>query len=146
MKPSRSAAVAVAALAATTIATPALAASKPMLKQTSLTARAAKSTVAPKHGDTLLLTLRSGKALVDTALTNFSVRSRHTTSPSSTATTKWGSWAAVTKVTETSPGHYAFKVVVPNLKKGQKEQYEVKFAGDKTHASSHSQVLSVAVS
>lgn len=139
---SRSAAVASAALAAVTVVTPAFA-TTPVNAPTSLNARAAKTTVAPRHKDTVNLTLRSHKVGVAGEASKFLVRSRR-----DTATARWGAWKPVAATASMVAGHYKVSVTLPKLAKGKKEQYQVKFAGDsvKHLNASRSQVVTITAS
>ncbi len=139
---SRSTAVASAALAVVTVVTPAFA-TTPVNAQTSLNARAAKTTVAPRHKDTVFLTLTSKKVGVNGEAKSFLVRSRR-----DTVSAKWGAWKSVSATAMAGKGHYRVSVTLPNLGKGKKEQYEVKFAGDKTKHlnASRSQVITITAS
>ncbi len=140
---SRSAAVASAALAAVTVVTPAFA-TTPVNAPTSLNARAAKTTVAPRHKDTVNLTLRSHKVGVAGEASKFLVRSRR-----DTATAKWGAWKPVAATASMVAGHYKVSVTLPaKLGKGKMEQYQVKFAGDsvKHLNASRSQVITITAS
>ena len=131
-----------ASVAAVAIGSPAFAATSSSAHPTSLTARASKAAVAPKHRDPVLLTLRSGKSGVAGEMTNFLVRSRRDVNKSA----KWGAWSHVAAVPGAKSGQYEISVVMPaSAKKGQKEQYQVKFAGDavQKYASSRSEVFVV---
>lgn len=132
-------------LAATAIGSPAFAATSPKTHPTSLNARASKAAVAPNHRDPVLLTLRSGKSGVAGEATNFLVRTRRDGSKSS----KWGAWAHVAAIPGSKNGQYKVQVTMPaSAKKGQKEDYQVKFSGDpvKQLAPSRSQVFIVKAS
>jgi phosphatidate phosphatase APP1 len=116
--------------------------------QTSLTIRASKSTVAPKHRDHFTLTLRSGRKLVTGEPgSNFVIQERR-----DRAGAKWQADPVATdSVTEstTSPGHYTFTFTMPaTLTKGQKEQVRVKFTGDTAngYAASRSPVVTLTAS
>jgi hypothetical protein len=140
----RPAVVAAAAGITLAVAAPAVAAMTGA-HPTSLNLRATKATVAPKHHDTLNLTLRSGRHGVAGEESNFTLRSRRGTSTSS----KWGAWAPVTAVAGKNAGQYVVTVTLPGtLHKGQKEQYEVAFTGDAANhlTRSHSQVVTVTAS
>ena len=113
-------------------AAPALAATAP--KPTALTLKAAHSSVAPKHKDTLTSTLKSGK----TAIKNETVKLER-------RATGAKSWTVVSSKTTDSKGQDTWSVV-PGSKKGQKEQYEVVFSGTKSYKASHSSVITVTVS
>ena len=140
----RPAIVVAASVAAVAIGSPAFAATS-TAHRTSLNARASKAAVAPRHRDQVTLTLRSGKSGVAGEMTNFLVRSRRDVSKSA----KWGAWSHVVAVPGTKSGQYVTSVMMPaSAKKGQKEQYQVKFAGDpvQKYASSRSQVFVVKAS
>ena len=138
----RTAAVASASLVVATMVTPAFA-TTPVNAPTSLNARAAKTTVAPRHKDTVYLTLRSKKVGVNGEAADFLVRSRR-----DTVTGRWSAWQSVAATATTGKGHYRISVTLPKLGKGKKEQYEVKFSGDKTKhlSASRSQVLTITAS
>jgi hypothetical protein len=135
-----------ASVAAATLAAPAFATtSSTTLHHTSLNARATKDAVKPGHKDRVVLTLRSGKKGIAGEESNFLVRMRRDVSTSS----KWGAWMPVTATPGTKDGRYRIEVTMPaSTKKGHKEQYEVKFAGDATHdyAKSRSHVFTVKAS
>ena len=141
----RPAVLVAASVAAATLASPAFATTPSTMHHTSLNARAAKDVVMPGHKDRVVLTLRSGKTGIAGEESSFLVRMRRDTSTSS----KWGTWASVTAVPGTKAGRYRIQVTMPTTnRKGQKEQYQVKFAGDATHhyAASRSQVFTVKAS
>lgn len=141
---SRPAILIAAAVSAATIGAPAFATVSTTNAPTSLNARAAKAVVAPRHTDSVALTLRSHHAGVAGEAANFLVRTRRDTS-----TAKWGAWKAVAATAGTVNGHYRVVVTMPaKIGKGKKEQYQVKFAGDsaKHLASSRSQVITVTAS
>ena len=135
-----------ASVAAATLASPAFATtSSTTLHHTSLNARATKDAVKPGHKDRVVLTLRSGKTGIAGEESNFLVRMRRDVSTSS----KWGAWTPVTATPGTKDGRYRIEVTMPtSTRKGHKEQYEVKFAGDTTHdyAKSRSHVFTVKAS
>ncbi len=142
---SRPAVLVATTLAVAVVGSPAFAATSTKAHPTTLTARASKGTVAPKHTDTVNVVLRSGKAGVAGEESNFLVRSRRDVSK----TAKWGAWTPVAATPGTTKGHYAITVTMPaKATKGQKEQFEVKFAGDAANhlARSHSQVFTVKAS
>ena len=131
-----------ASVAAVAIGSPAFAATSSMTHRTSLNARASRAAVAPKHKDPVVLTLRSGKSGVAGEMANFLVRSRRDVSKSA----KWGAWSHVAAVPGSKSGKYEISVKMPaSAKKGQKEQYQVKFAGDpaQKYAASRSEVFVV---
>lgn len=134
-----------ASVAAATIGSPAFAATSTTAHPTSLNARPSKAAVAPNHRDPVLLTLRSGKSGVAGEMANFLVRSRRDVSKSA----KWGAWGHVVAVPGAKSGQYEIRVMMPaSAKKGQKEQYQVKFSGDpvQKYAASRSQVFIVKAS
>jgi hypothetical protein len=138
----RPAVLVAASVAAATLASPAFATTPSTMHHTSLNARATKDGVAPAHKDRVVLTLRSGKTGIAGEESNFLVRMRRDVSTSS----KWGAWAPVTAVPGVKDGRYRIQVTMPvTARKGQKEQYQVKFAGDAAHqyAASRSQVFVV---
>ncbi len=131
-----------ATVAAAALGSPAFAATSSKPHPTSLNARAGKAAVAPKHKDPVLLTLRSGKKGIAGEMANFLVRSRGDVSKSS----KWGAWSHVLAVPGVKSGQYKIQVTMPaSAKKGQKEQYQVKFSGDpvQKYAASRSEVFVV---
>lgn len=113
-------------------ASPALAATSP--KPTSLTLKAAKSSVAPKAKDTLTGTLKAG----NTPLKNEPVKLERRAAGAK-------SFTLVTTKNTDSKGQVVL-TVTPGTKKGQKEQYELIFAGDKSYKGSHSSIITVTVS
>jgi hypothetical protein len=132
-----------AATAAAMIAVPTAAMASTTDARTSLNARAAKDVVAPKHTDTVFLTLRSHKTGVAGEESHFLVRTRRDTGTSPSA---WSTWSAVTATAGTKVGRYRVTVTMPaKIGTGKKEQYQVKFAGDsaKHLAPSRSQVITV---
>lgn len=135
-----------ASVAAATLASPAFATTpSTTTHHTSLNARATKDATMPGHKDRVVLTLRSGKTGIAGEESNFMVRMRRDTTTSS----KWGTWAPVTAVPGTKAGRYRIHVTMPTTsRKGQKEQYQVKFAGDATnhYAASRSQIFTVKAS
>ena len=140
---SRPIAVAVAGAPVFAAGNPTHPAAKP--HHTSVNASASKGVVAPKHTDTVNVTLRSGKSAVAGEESNFLVRSRRDVSD----TAKWGDWSAVAATAGASDGHYTFSVTLPaKLTNGQKEQFQVKFAGDAANnlAASRSQIFTVKAS
>jgi 5-hydroxyisourate hydrolase-like protein (transthyretin family) len=101
---------------------------------TSLTVKAAKSTVAPHAKDALTGTLKSGsKPLADEKV---KLERRQAGAKSFTL---------VSTKTTNSKGQVAY-TVVPGTKKGQKEQYELVFAGTTSYRASHSKVITIVVS
>lgn len=131
-----------AAVAAATMATPAFASSPTTDAHTSLNARASKSVVAPRHTDTVFLTLRSHQAGVAGEADHFAVRMRRDTS----TTTKWSTWTTVAATPGTKDGRYQVSVTMPpKIAKGKKEQFQVRFTGDTARhlAASRSQVFTV---
>lgn len=129
----------VAALAAA--GAPAFATASSTTVPTSLNARAVKDVVAPRHQDTVVLTLRSRHAGVTGEADAFLVRTRR-----DNGTSTWSTWQSVSAVPGTKDGRYRVTVDMPaKIGKGKKEQYQVKFAGDaaKSLRSSRSQVITV---
>ncbi|MFZ2058663.1 MAG: hypothetical protein WAV54_14755 [Acidimicrobiales bacterium] len=122
-------------------AIPAFASGKPTAKPTSITLKASKATVAPKHKVSLTATLKSGKSpLADEQLC---LQSR---TPSTTGGwSSWGSCANFASLTN-SKGQVGVNGVVPGNKKGAKTQYEVVFPGATGYKASHSPVITVTVS
>lgn len=117
------------ALAGVTAA-PALAATT----STAITLKAAHSTVAPKAKDSLTATLKSGSRRLAGETVQLEKRAagaRH--------------WTTVSSKTTGSKGETTW-TVTPGTRKGQKEQYEVVFAGTKAYKASHSAVITVTVS
>jgi hypothetical protein len=130
----RSFAVAAGVLAASLAAAPAFAATAPTTKPTSLTIKAAKSTVARNQKDTLTGTLKSGKKVLAGETVKLEKRAagaKHFT--------------VVATKTTTAKGQVTL-VVTPGTKKGQKEQYELVFSGTKSYKASHSSIITVTVS
>jgi len=111
---------------------PALAATA--AKPTSLTLKASHTSVAPKAKDTLTATLRSGR----TAVANESVKLEKRAAGAK-------SWTLVSAKTTNAKGQTSWSVV-PGTKKGQKEQYELVFSGNKSYKASHSSIITVTVS
>ena len=141
----RPAVLVAASVAAVTLASPAFATTPSTMHHTSLNARATKGAVPAGHKDRVVLTLRSGKTGIAGEESNFLVRMRRDVSTSS----KWGTWATVTAVPGTKAGRYRVQVMMPpTARKGQKEQYQVKFAGDAAnhYAASRSHVFTVKAS
>ena len=118
-------------LAASLTAAPALASAA---VPTSLTLKAAHSSVAPKAKDTLTGYLKAGKL----ALANQTVKLEQRASGAKTFK------VVATKTTDAN-GKVVL-TVTPGTKKGQKEQYELVFAGTKTYKASHSAIITVTVS
>ena len=121
-------------LAASLTAAPALAATS---VPTTLTLKAAKSTVAAKAKDTLTGTLKSGKAADGGESVRLVKRSAGTRKFTSTGITK-----------RTDAKGQVTLSVTPGTKKGQKEQYMLVFNGDaaKHLKGSHSAVITITVS
>jgi 5-hydroxyisourate hydrolase-like protein (transthyretin family) len=132
MNPLRPAAVIGAVALAGLGVTPALAATAP--KPTSLTLKAAHSSVAPKTKDTLTATLKSGTKPVAGEPVKLEKRAAGAKS-----------WTLVSSKTTNAKGQTSWSVV-PGSKKGQKEQYELVFSGNKSYKASHSSVITVTVS
>ena len=104
------------------------------VKPTSLALKAAKSSVVPNQKDTLTGTLKSGTTVL--AGQTVKLEKRAAGAKSFTVVT--------TKKTD-AKGHIVL-TVTPGTKKGQKEQYELVFAGTKTYKASHSSIITVTVS
>jgi hypothetical protein len=132
-----------AAVAGGLIAGPALAAAattvpaaKPaQARSTTVLLKASKSTVAPKHKDTLTATLKSARRAVTGETLYLEKReagSRKFSNPIAVGATD-------------ANGHVVISVV-PGNKKGVKEQGRVVFQGDTGYKSSHSRVITVTVS
>jgi hypothetical protein len=135
------AALAAASLGAATLAAPSFA-STPTLHHTSVNARATKDAVKPQHTDVVVLTLRSGKKALADEADNFLVRSRRGVSTSHA----WGEWTPVAATPGAKNGRYRIEVTMPeSIRKGRKEQFQVKFAGDEANGyhASRSQVFTV---
>jgi hypothetical protein len=129
-----------AATAAALVGTPAFASSATTVP-TSLNARATKAVVAPRHHDTVHLTLRSRNAGVAGEADNFVVRMRR-----DNGTSTWSSWKSVTATPGATTGKYWVTVTMPaKIGHGKKEQYQVKFTGDATKhlGASRSQIITV---
>ena len=118
------------ALAAGLTAAPALAAGA---QPTSLTLKAAKSSVAHNQKTTLTGTLKSGATFVSGAPVVLEKRAAGAKS-----------WSTVTTKTTNSKGAVTYSVV-PGTKKGQKEQYELVFKGNSKYKASHSAVITITV-
>lgn len=135
-------------VAATAAVTPAFAATLPVPPQhflsphaTSLHARAAHRIVAPGHDDTVMVTLKEGRTGVAGESQDFVVRSRR-----DARTARWSSWTPAAATPRQQNGRYDITVMLPaGMKKGQNEQYEVRFKGDTVRrlAPSHSEVITV---
>jgi hypothetical protein len=127
-----------AALIASAAAAPALAAASP--RPTSLTLRTAHSTVTAKHHDTFTATLKAGKTPLDGATVKLYEKKpgAKTWTPLGTKTTNAKGQATYT--------------VTPAGRKGQKDEFEVKFGGGKigtgttTYGASHSKIVTVTIS
>jgi hypothetical protein len=128
----RSFAVAAGLLAAGLAITPAVAAG-PKAKPTSLTMKATKVSVLPSQKDTLTAVLKNGTHVVAGQTVVLEKRAA--------GAKKW--LVAATRKTN-AKGAVAL-VVIPGIKKGQKEQYELIFPGNKTYARSHSAIITVTV-
>lgn len=129
----RTLAVGVSLVAASVATAPAFAAT-PAARPTALTLKAAKSTVAPKQKDTLTGLLKSGTK----ALAGQSVKLEKRAAGARSFT------VVATKTTD-SKGHVVL-TVTPGTRKGQKEQYELVFAGTKSYKASHSSIITITVS
>ena len=101
---------------------------------TSLTLKAAKTTVTHNTKTTLTGTLKSGKKLVAGQSVKLEKRAYGTKK-----------FALVGTKTTGTKGTVSFSVV-PGTKKGQKEQYEVVFTGTSKYKASHSAVITITVS
>jgi hypothetical protein len=123
----------ISAVALATAVGPALAA-KPAARPTSLTLKAAKSTVKPNQKDTLTGTLKSG----NTPLAGKDIKLMKRDASKRT-------WTYVSTKTTDAKGHVTL-VVTPGTHKGKKEQYELVFAGDAKDKASHSSVITLTVS
>ena len=111
------------ALAATTAAKP-----------SSLTLKAAKSMVAPKAKDTLTGTLKSGTKVLANEPVKLEKRAAGAKS-----------FTIVSTKTTDAKGKVVL-TVTPGMRKGQKEQYELVFAGTKAFKASHSSIITITVS
>ena len=100
---------------------------------TSLTLKAAKSTVAPKAKDTLTGTLKAGTKVLAGQSVKLEKRAAGAKS-----------FTLVTTKTTDAKGHVVL-TVTPGTRKGQKVQYELVFAGTSTYKASHSSIITVTV-
>lgn len=99
-----------------------------------LTIKTQHSSVAPKAKDTITGTLTShGKILIEQ---NVYLESRTLGAKTFTQ--------SKTRMVTDSKGRVVF-TVVPGSKAGHKEQYELRFPGNKTHRGSHSGIVTVTV-
>jgi hypothetical protein len=101
---------------------------------TSLTLKAAKSTVAHNTKTTLTGTLKSGTKAVAGQSVKLEKRAYGTKA-----------FSVVSTKTTNAKGTVTY-TVVPGTKKGQKTQYELVFAGNSKYKASHSQVITITVS
>lgn len=134
MRVARPLALGAAALAATAMATPAFAATT---TPTSLTLKASHASVAPKHHDGFTATLKAGNKLLDGQKVSL-----YEKKPGAKTWTLVGSKSTV-------KGKVSFSVVPAGTKKGQKDEFEVKYAGTKTapkYGASHSHIVNVTLS
>lgn len=132
MNPLRPAAVLGTVVLAGVAAGPAFAAT--VAKPTSLTLRAAHTTVAPKAKDTLTATLKAGTKAVSGESVKLERRAAGARS-----------WSLVSSKATNAKGQTSWSVVA-GTRKGQKEQYELVFSGTRTYRASHSSVITVTVS
>jgi hypothetical protein len=102
-------------------------------KPTSLTLKAAKTTVAPKAKDSLTGTLKSGSKTLGNEPVKLERRARGAKS-----------FTMVSTKRTNGKGKVVYSVV-PGTKKGQKEQYILVFPGNKAYKASHSSVITVSV-
>ena len=128
----RSCAVAAGMLAAGLAITPALAAGS-TAKPTSLTMKATKSSVLPSQKDTLTGVLKNGTHVVADQTVVLEKRAAGAKN-----------WIVVATRKTNAKGAVAL-VVTPGTKKGQKEQYELAFPGNKAYAGSHSAIITLTV-
>lgn len=128
----RSAGLALGLAFAPVLALPALAATT--AAPTSVSLKAAHSSVAPKHKDTLTGTLKSGGR----ALAGQTVVLEQRAAGSK-------GFAVVAQKATDAQGHVSLSVV-PGTRKGQKEQYELVFRGTQAYKASHSSVITLTVS
>jgi hypothetical protein len=103
-------------------------------KPTSLTLKAAKSSVAPKQKDTLTGLLKSGTHTLAGDTVKLERRAYGAKS-----------FVVVASKTTDSKGR-AVLTVTPGTRKGQKVQYELVFSGTKSYKASHSSIITVTVS
>lgn len=129
----RSLAVVAGLAAASMSIAPALAATT-SAKPTSLALKAAKSTVAAKQKDTLTGVLKNGTHVLPGEKVKLEKRAAGARS-----------FTLVTTKITNSKGQVTLSVV-PGTRKGQKEQYELIFAGNKTYKGSHSSIITITVS
>jgi hypothetical protein len=100
---------------------------------TSLTLKAAHTTVAPKAKDTLTGTLKSGTKRLSGEPIRLERRAAGTKS-----------FTLVSTKTTNANGQVTY-TVVPGTRKGQKEQYMLVFAGNNSYKASHSSVITITV-
>lgn len=106
---------------------------------TSLTLKAAHTTVAPKHRDSFTATLKAGThVLAGQTVTLYEKKPGAKT------------WTKLTSKQTNSKGQATYSVVPAGTKSGQKDEFEVKYAGGKigtkTYAASHSKIVTVTLS
>jgi hypothetical protein len=121
---------AAAALAAGMSAAPALAASA---QPTSLTLKAAKSSVVHNQKTTLTGTLKAGTKPLSAQPVILEKRAAGAKA-----------WSVVSSKNTSSKGTVSY-VVTPGTKKGQKEQYYLVFKGNAKYKASHSAVITITV-
>jgi hypothetical protein len=129
---SRTGLILTGALSAALVAGPALAATA---TPTSLTLKAAKSSVAHNTKDSLTGTLKDAKSKALAGETVVLEKRAYGTKSFTVAATK-----------KTNSKGQVVLTVTPGSRKGQKEQYELVYKGSATHKASHSQVITVSVS
>ena len=117
-------------LAVGVAATPALAAGA---QPTSLTLKAAKTSVVHNQKTTLTGTLKAGTKRLGGESVVLEKRASGAKS-----------WSVVSTKTTSSKGTVTY-TVVPGTRKGQKEQYELVFKGTKMYKASHSAVITITV-
>ncbi len=122
-------------------ATPTFASGKPTAKPTSITLKASKATVAPKHKISLTAKLKSG----NTPLANEQLCLKSRTRATAGEWTSWSSCSNLASLTN-STGQVIVNGVAPGNKKGVKTQYEVVFPGVTGYKASHSSVITVTMS
>jgi hypothetical protein len=122
------------------IAGPAGAARKPTTKHTTITLKAAKATVAPKHKVSLTATLQAGHTAL--AGQQLCVESRVKAIGAT-----WGTFGSCTNLSSltASDGTVTIDSVVPRNGKGTKEQFKVLFAGATGYSASHSPIVTITV-
>lgn len=122
-------------------ASPAFASGKPAVRPTSITIHAMKSTAPPKHKDSFVATLKSGKKRLANEQLCLADRTK-----TSSGWSKWSTCTNFASLTD-AKGQATVTGVVPGNKKGTKTQYEVEFAGvSGSYKPSHSRVITVRTS